>query len=69
MSISSSIGGSAGNAVAASQLSTRSQFQTGQVRAAASQDQQVTNLLSGSTGGSTVPAATGGRGQVVDVQA
>ena len=69
MSISSSISSTAGNAVAATQLNTRSQFQVGQVRASADQSQQVTNLLSGSAGGSTVPAPSGGRGRVVDIQA
>lgn len=60
------ISSSAGYASAVNLLNTRSQIQTEQVRAASDQSQQVTDLLAG---GSTRPAATGGRGQIVDIQA
>ncbi len=58
---------SAGYATALKQLNITQQFQTEQVRASSDQSQQVTNLLAG--GGSTRPAATGGRGQIIDIQA
>lgn len=57
---------SAAYASAISLLNMRSQIQTGQVRAASDQSQQVTDLLGG--GNSAKPAATGGRGQIVDIQ-
>lgn len=61
------VSSSAGYASAVSLLNTRSQIQAGQVRAASDQSQQVTDLLAGGT--SAKPAATGGRGQIVDIQA
>ncbi|MBP7334799.1 hypothetical protein [Niveispirillum sp.] len=61
------ISSSAGYASAIGLLNTRSQFQVGQVRASSDQSQQVTDLLA--SGGSAKPAAaTGGRGQIVDIQ-
>lgn len=60
------VSSSAGYASAIGLLNTRSQIQVGQVRAASDQSQQVTDLLAG--GGSAKPAATGGRGQIVDIQ-
>ncbi|MFV3126259.1 hypothetical protein [Niveispirillum sp. KHB5.9] len=60
------VSSSAGYASAVSLLNTRSQIQTEQVRAASDQTQQVTDLLSG--GGATQSAATGGRGQIVDIR-
>ncbi|OYQ35504.1 hypothetical protein CHU95_07170 [Niveispirillum lacus] len=60
------VSSSAGYASAIGLLNTRSQIQVDQVRAASDQSQQVTDLLAG--GGSATPAATGGRGQIVDIQ-
>lgn len=60
------ISSSAGYASAVNLLGTRSQIQTEQVRAASDQSQQVTDLLAG--GNATQPTATGGRGQIVDIQ-
>jgi len=60
------VSSSAGYATALNQLNISRQVQTEQVRASSDQSQQVTDLLAG--GGSARPAATGGRGQLVDIQ-
>ena len=64
------INSSAAYASALSLSQGRSQLQTEQIKQSSQQDTQVASLIStGSSGGGTKPAATGGRGQIVDITA
>lgn len=65
------INSSAAYASAISLSQGRSQMQVDQLKQSSEQSGQVTSLLAGggSGGGSTKPAASGGRGQIVDITA
>jgi hypothetical protein len=63
------INSSAAYASAVNLLQGRSQFQTEQVRQSADQTQQGVTALLGSAAEATKAAPSGGRGQIVDIQA
>jgi len=64
------ISSSAGYATALNQLNVRSNLQTEQIRQTADQQQQQAQALqSGTNGGQAQPAATQGRGRIVDITA